>query len=347
MTSHPHPADPATAAALASSHGPLAFSVAFDPRDEDEVLARWRALLRSNRWSDGDQTREFEALWAERTGLEAVAFNNWSGGALAALDFIGLSGETALSPSNTFLATPRSIQKAGGTVVFYDCNRHDLCGSFEDFVAKAEQHRPKAAWIVHVGGHIAFDIEKIAAYCRENGIWLLEDCAHAHGARWHGRAAGSFGDVGVYSFYPTKTISTGEGGMLVTGNPDLAAHARSYRDYGRGSRYRIQGMNHRIDEFTAALGVVQTRRLDDILAWKAAYARDVLDLRHPNRVRLPDGMTSGYYKYIVFDPVEPSTGKVYELPCHRILEHDVTLPNTEWIARNHWCVPLYYPRDRS
>lgn len=324
---------------------PLPFAVAFDPRDEELVLGKWRSILRSQRWSDGDHTREFEALWSEMTGLEAVAFNNWAGGALAVLDYIGVEGERVLSPSNTFLATPRSARQSGAEVIFYDCNRADLCGAFDDFVAKAERHRPKAAWIVHVGGHIAFDVERIAAYCRETGIRLIEDCAHAHGAHWNGRRAGGFGAAGVYSFYPTKTISTGEGGMVVTRDPEMARHLRSFRDYGRGSGYRIASMNHRIDEFTAALGVVQTRRLTDIVAWKNRYARDVLDPQHPNRVRLPEGMISGLYKYIVFDPIERSTGKVYEQPCHRIFNTGCDLPNTDWVAKNHWCVPLYYPAE--
>jgi len=320
----------------------LSFSVAFDPRDEAEVMDRWRSVLYSNRWSDGPQTKEFEALWAEECGLDAVATDNWTGGALAILDFIDVAGEAVLSPSNTFLATPRSAQKSGAEVVFYDCNRHDLCGSVDDFIVQAEASRPKAAFIVHVGGHIAFDIEAIARYCREKGIWLIEDCAHAHGARWNGKAAGSFGDAGIYSFYPTKTLSVGEGGMVVSRNPDLLTHVRSYRDYGRGSQYRVQGMNHRMHEFTAALGVVQTRRLADIVAWKNNYAREHLDPIFPERLKFPEGMVSGYYKYIVFSSFSKSTGKVYEEPCHKIMQQDVHLPNTDWVSKNHWCIPIYY-----
>ena len=97
--------------------------------------------------------------------------------------------------------------------------------SFEDFEAKAERHKPKAAILVHIGGHLAFDAERIAAYCRENGIFLLEDCAHAHGADWSGRRPGAFGDAGVYSLYATKTVSTGEGGVLVSSNPELIEFA--------------------------------------------------------------------------------------------------------------------------
>jgi hypothetical protein len=97
-----------------------------------------------------------------------------------------------------------------------------------------------------------------------------------------------------------------------------------------------------LNEFTAALGVVGVDRLDEITEWKNAVARDHLDPRHPNRIELPEGMVSGLYKYIVFDPVERSTGKVYDEPCHRVLGHQVELPNSDWVATSHWCVPLYY-----
>ena len=91
-----------------------------------------------------------------------------------------------LCPSNTFMATPLSTLKAGARPVFVDCNRDDLCASFADFEAKAERHRPKAAWLVHIGGHISFEVERIAEYCRDHGIFLIEDCAHAHGAGRNG-----------------------------------------------------------------------------------------------------------------------------------------------------------------
>lgn len=323
---------------------PLPFTVAFDSRDEDEVMERWRKVLRSQRWSFGEQMEEFEQLWSTWNGALGLSFDNWSGGALAALDFIGVQGETVLCPSNTFLATPRSVSLSGGDVVFYDCNRYDLCGSFNDFVEKAEKYRPKAAWIVHIGGHIAFDIKKIADYCREKGIWLLEDCAHAHGAQWNGKKPGVWGDAGVYSFYATKTVPLGEGGMLVSKNEDLLKHAKSYRDYGRGSNYSVSSLNHRMSEFTAALGVVQVARMEEIVAWKRDYVQQFLEPVFPNRVIFPEGLESGYYKFIVFDPIEKTTGKVYEFPCHQLLKHDQSLPNTEWVSKNHWCAPVYYPR---
>ena len=286
-------------------------------------------------------TQRFEAAWEEWNGAPAVATSGWGGGALAALDFAGVSGQPVLCPSNTFMATPLAILKAGGRPVFVDCNREDLCMSFADFERKAERERPRACVLVHIGGHIAFEVDQIAAYCREHGIFLLEDCAHAHGAEWHGRRAGTYGDAGVYSLYATKTISTGEGGVLVSHDDDLLDHARAFRDYGKPD-YAVEGLNFRMSEFTAALGLVQTERLDEIVAWKNEVARSELDPRHPSRLELPDGMTSGYYKYVVFSQIEKSTGKVYDQPCHRIMGHHVDLPNSDWVAQNHWCVPLYY-----
>jgi dTDP-4-amino-4,6-dideoxygalactose transaminase len=253
-------------------------------------------------------------------------------------------GKDVLCPSNTFPATVFAITNAGGRPVFVDCNRHDLCASFEDFEAKALKHKPRAACLVHIGGHVAFDVERIAELCRSEGIFLLEDCAHAQGAGWNGRRPGTWGDAGIWSFYATKTISTGEGGMLVSGNPELLEFARGYRNYGKPD-YRINGLNQRMSEFTAAIGRVQLERLEEIVSWKNAAARRFLDPIHENRVELPEGMVSGHYKYIVFDPIERSTGKVYDEPCHRLMGSGEQLPNTDWVAENHWCVPLYYRPD--
>jgi perosamine synthetase len=317
------------------------FAIGFDERDRARLHELWDSVLDSGRWTEGELLQRFEAAWEARVGLPSVAVSSWAGGALAALEFAGVGGETMLCPSNTFMATPLSVLKAGGRPVFVDCNREDLCMSFRDFEAKAERHRPKAAWLVHIGGHIAFEAERIADYCRQAGIFLIEDCAHAHGASWHGRRAGSFGDAGVYSLCATKTISTGEGGVLVTRLSELAEFARRYRDYGK-PHYAVAGLNFRMSEFTAAIGLVQVERLGEIVSWKNAVARATLDTQYPGRLRLPDGMVSGLYKYVVFDPIERSTGKVYAEPCHRLMGDPVDLPNTDWVAENHWCVPLFY-----
>lgn len=319
----------------------MKFTIGFEKEDSKKLHEYWDIIIEKQQWSEGKFTKTFEKKWSDYNGCESVVFSSWAGAALAALEFFNIKGKTVLCPSNTFMATPFVTTKLGNSVEFVDCNREDLCLSYEDLKGKIEKYKPAAVWVVHIGGHIAFDIEKIARLCREKGIILLEDCAHAHGASWNGKKTGTWGDAGIYSFYATKTISTGEGGMLVTRNSNLAEYAKQYRNYGKFD-YKVEGLNLRMSEFTAAIGCVQTDRLDDIVEWKNEYAERYLDTQYPNRVLFPNGMISGYYKYIVFESIEKSTGKVYDQSCHVIMGKDYDLPNTDWVANNHWCVPLYY-----
>ncbi|MDD5108764.1 MAG: DegT/DnrJ/EryC1/StrS family aminotransferase [Candidatus Omnitrophica bacterium] len=319
----------------------MKFTIGFEKDDAKILHKYWDEIIETQKWSEGKFTSLFEEKWSRSNGLSAVSFSSWGGAALAALEFFDLKGKTVLCPSNTFMATPLSVIKAGGNVEFVDCNKDDLCISLDDLKEKVGKYRPAAVWIVHIGGHIAFQIEAIAKYCKEKRIILLEDCAHAHGAEWNGKKPGQWGDAGVYSFYATKTISTGEGGMLVTDNSGLIEFAKKYRNYGK-FEYKVEGLNYRMNEFIAAIGCVQADRLKDIVAWKNTYAKKHLDPKFSKRLVFPDGMISGYYKYIIFEQVEKSTGKVYDMPCHRIMGKDYELPNTEWVTKNHWCVPIYY-----
>ncbi|UCD54941.1 MAG: aminotransferase class I/II-fold pyridoxal phosphate-dependent enzyme [Candidatus Omnitrophota bacterium] len=319
----------------------MKFTIGFEKEDTKKLHKMWDEIIKTHKWSEGKFTQMFEERWNACNDADSVAFSSWGGAALAVLEFFNVKGKTVLCPANTFMATPLSIMKAGGKVQFVDCNKNDLCMSAEDLKEKINKYNPFAVFIVHIGGHIAFQIEEIAKLCKEKGIILIEDCAHSHGASWRGRKAGTWGNAGIYSFYSTKTISTGEGGMLVTRNKDLLNYAKKYRNYGK-FEYEVEGLNYRMNEFTAAVGCVQVNRLDEIVDWKNAYARKYLDPEYPNRVNFPEGMKSGYYKYIVFDEIEKSTGKVYDKPCHRILKKSDSLPNTDWIAKNHWCVPIYY-----
>ncbi|MFC1807218.1 DegT/DnrJ/EryC1/StrS family aminotransferase, partial [Candidatus Omnitrophota bacterium] len=324
--------------------GSVKFTIGFEKEDTGKLHEMWDEIVETNKWSEGRFTKDFEEKWSVYNDVDSVAFSSWGGAALAALEFFNIRGKTVLCPSNTFMATPLSAIKAGANVEFVDCNKNDLCMSLEDLKEKIDKYNPAAVFIVHIGGHIAFEIGEIALLCKQKGIVLLEDCAHAHGASWNGKKAGTWGDAGIYSFYATKTISTGEGGMLVSNNAALIEFAKKYRNYGK-FEYDVEGLNYRMSEFTAAIGCVQTERLNDIVAWKNEYARENLDPLYPNRVKFPDGMISGYYKYIVFDEIEKSTGKVYDQLCHEIMGKDYDLPNAGWIAKNHWCVPLYYKGD--
>jgi perosamine synthetase len=319
----------------------MKFTIGFEKEDTKKLHGYWDEIITAQKWSEGIFTQGFEDKWSRHNGAESAAFSSWGGAALAALEYFNVRGKVVLCPSNTFMATPLSVVKAGGKVEFVDCNKDDLCLSLEDLKIMIEQYKPAAVWVVHIGGHIAFQIEKIADLCKKKGIVLLEDCAHAHGASWNGKRPGTWGDAGVWSFYATKTVSTGEGGMLSSGNKELMNFAKQYRNYGK-FEYKVEGLNYRMNEFTAAIGCIQTDRLEDIVNWKNEYAAKRLDPKFSKRLKFPAGMTSGYYKYIVFEPVEKSTGKVYDQPCHEIMRKNRDLPNSDWVAHNHWCVPLYY-----
>lgn len=238
---------------------------------------------------------------------------------------------------------------AGGNVVFADCNKNDLCLSLEDLKKKVTDNT-KAVIVVHIGGHIAFEIEEIAKFCEEKGIYLVEDCAHVHGAWWNGKTGGHYGFAGAYSFYATKTMPLGDGGMIVSKNQDFLKWVEKFRNYGKEVvdghvYYRMNnGFNYRINEFTAALGIVQTERLQMILDWKRELAKK-FDQIFDNKVVMPEGMTSGYYKYIVFDtPLKEETGKVFgpgDLG-HRIAGVEADVPNSIWVTEHHRCAPIYY-----
>ena len=194
---------------------------------------------------------------------------------------------------------------------------------------------------MHIGGHMAFETPAIADLCRAEGVFLVEDCAHAHGASLGGRARAP-------SATPASTRSTlrrrsrpAKAACSSRAIRELLESARAFRNYGKPD-HAAPGLNFRMSEFTAAVGIIEAERLDEIVAFKNRVAREVLDRRHPGRLQLPEGMVSGLYKYIVFDPIERSTGRVYDTPCHRILGHAVDLPVSDWVAEHHWCVPLYY-----
>jgi len=171
----------------------MKFTIGFEKEDTKKLHDFWDKILETQQWSEGKFTEDFEDKWSEHNSAYSVAFGSWGGAAMAALEFFNIKGQTVLSPSNTFMATPLSAIKAGNEVEFVDCNKEDLCLSYEDLKEKIDKYEPAAVWVVHIGGHIAFQIEEIAKLCREKGIVLLEDCAHAHGASLNGKKPGTWG----------------------------------------------------------------------------------------------------------------------------------------------------------
>jgi dTDP-4-amino-4,6-dideoxygalactose transaminase len=298
--------------------------------------------------------RRFEEKFSEFTGLRSMALTNGGAALLSLFEFAGVRNHEVIVPANTFFATTVAARKAGADVVYADCNKEDLCISLADIKRKVTP-RTKAICVVHIGGHIAFEIEEIATFCHENNIHLIEDCAHAHGATYNGKAAGSWGLGGAYSFYATKTMPLGEGGMVCSGNNDLIEWIKYFRNYGKHVEkgmvsYRLQnGFNFRMNEVTAALGLVQLERLPGIISWKRELARKYDDI-FDRKVRLPEGMKSGYYKYIVFDyELTMETGKVFAQSDFgpEIEEIAYDLPNSRWIAEHHKCPPIWYGWEYS
>ncbi len=316
-------------------------------RLEEAAVRRFHELsdkvLRSGFLSEGELTKQFEAQWQEFAGLPAVAVSSGGFALWALLEAAGVRGHEVIVPTNTFMATPLAVEKAGGKVVFADCNRQDLCLSLKDIEAVMTP-ATKAVVLVHIGGHLAFESEAIARFCKDKGLALIEDCAHAHGATLHGKAGGSFGLGGAYSFYATKTLTIGEGGMVVSNSNEVIEFVRSFRNYGKFA-YKVAGFHGRMSEITAALGVAQLEQLPKILDWKRRLAAKYDEI-FANRVSLPEGMVSGYYKYIVFEEtLKEKTGAVYSDLCHSLRGVAGNFPESEWIAKHHSCPPIWYGYD--
>ncbi len=318
----------------------MKFKINFETKDKNKLFDYWNDIIENNVWSHGKYTKLFEEKWTKYNDLNSLTFSSWAGAAEAVIEYYKLKNEIILCPSNTFQATPMVSINNGCKIRFVDCNKNDLCISYEDLKKKIEIHSPKAVWVVHIGGHLCFEIEKISKLCREKNIILIEDCAHAHGASWNNKKPGSWGEAGIYSLYATKTITTGEGGVLVSENKDLIEFSKSFKNYGKPNN-NIMGKNYRMSEFNAALGCIQIDRLKDMVEWKNEKVLKETK-NFTNYVQMPNGMISGYYKFIVFDKISNSTGKVYDVGCHKIFNENIKLENTDWVNKNHWCVPIYY-----
>ena len=151
----------------------MKFKINFDLNDKKKLFDYWDDIIKNNVWSHGKYTEIFEEKWSVYNNLDSVSFSSWAGAAEAVLKFYKLEGETILCPSNTFQATPMVTINNGSKIKFVDCNKDDLCISFEDLKKKIKIHSPKAVWVVHIGGHISFEIEKISKLCKEQNIILI------------------------------------------------------------------------------------------------------------------------------------------------------------------------------
>lgn len=238
---------------------PSADAAVFDDRE---------VLFLGGRW-----VRRLEAMWAARAGVRfAVACNSATSGLVMAAGALGLEpGDEVLVPCMSFHASATCVVPFGCTPVFVEVKPDTLCIDPDDAKAKITS-RTKAIVAVHLGGSLA-DMDALLAL----GLPIIEDCAQAPGAMWRGREAGSIGALGVYSLTESKSITCGEGGVVITNDASLARRARLLRNHGEGvSDEGIVGMNYRLTDLQAALAVAQLEQLD---GRNAARTRNVRRLR--------------------------------------------------------------------
>ena len=274
------------------------------------------------------------------TGLDAVAFWNWTRAALAALRGRENTGTTVLCRrTRSWRGRSRSSEAKGGDVQFVDCNSGGpVCVSFADSqgeggASSSARRVPRA----HRGSPRGRESDEIAELCRERDIFLIEDCAHAHGAQWDWRRAGSWGSTaGVWSFAATKTISTGEGGRLVSKlrrRDRACARLPNYRN-----RTTTPGLNFRMKRVHGRPGRVGVERLgrDRQATGRTLSAREQLDPLHPESSRNRGDDLQLHCKYVVFDPVERSTGRCRARRAIASSATTSSLPQPDWVAANHW-----------
>ncbi|WP_369192356.1 DegT/DnrJ/EryC1/StrS family aminotransferase [Streptomyces sp. R08] len=351
----------------------LAQRIAFGVEKRRAVLDRIDSALATGVLSQGPQTARFEELTRTWTGTAGAAVSSGAAALEIALRVIGVSGRTVLIPVNTFFATAAAVVRSHGIVRFVDVELDGLGLDPDALRAALDRHPDTAAVIpVHIGGVVSPALTEVLGVCRERGIPVIEDAAHAFGSRLGGIPAGGFGRFGAFSFFATKAVTCGEGGLL-TAAPDDLEQVRRWRDHGKSAegstRHDRPGGNWRLSELHAAVGVVDVARFAATLhARQTAAARyDGLlgDIRGLRTYTAPAGCTSNYYKYLAYldDPDRRAplkralwerhgislAGEVYDrLLCdqpyfaHRP-EHgpDRDFPRGQWFARHHIALPLY------
>src|ERR1043165_4814419 len=206
----------------------------FHEEDVPELLGRIENIIRGGRLIFGENTREFEERFREYVGTRyAVTVNSCTTALEIALRFFGAKGREVIVPTNTFASCVKAIMSAGGTPVLAGMNPATFCLDTEDAISRINSNTAGII-VVHIAGLIYPEIDRLREIARERGLFLIEDPSHAHGATIDERPARSLSDAACFSFYPTKVMTTGTGGMITTNNDGLADYARSLRHHGQG-----------------------------------------------------------------------------------------------------------------
>lgn len=354
-------------------HIPLA-DVDIGTAEEAAVLD----VLRRGWLTMGSVTAAFEEEFAQMTGARhALAVTNCT----AALHLAGLAlgwkpGDEIIVPSLTFVATANAVRYTGATPVFADIlSENDFSLSPED-IARRITPRSRAIIVVHYAGY-PVDMPAILALASEHQLDVVEDAAHAPGASLDDRSLGTWGRIGCFSFFSNKNMTTGEGGMIVTNDDDLAERLRLLRSHGMTSltwdRHRghawsydvvAPGYNYRIDEIRSAIGRVQLsklatnndrrRMLDEVYCERLSESVPMVVVpyqSHPGRpahhlrpILLPDGMDRrAFMDHLKSDGIQTSIHypPVHQFSAYRSFNPGIDLPVTEAVARREVTLPLH------
>lgn len=250
------------------------FKLNYDDREVQAVIE----TLRSGWITMGQRTLDFEAAFARELGegAQCLAVSNGTAALHIAVLALGIKpDDEVIVPALTFIADINVVRMAGGVPVLADVTSFGDWAMDPADIERKITPRTKAVLIVHYAGY-ACDMEAIIAVCKRHGLPLIEDCAHAPGGDYKGRKLGTFGEVSAWSFFTNKNLSVGEGGMVVTRDPALFQKCKNLRSHGmtvasfdrmagRANTYDVvePGLNYRIDEMRAALGLVQLAKLGD------------------------------------------------------------------------------------
>jgi len=347
----------------------------FSAEDRKEIASLIDEALSTGSLTLGPITTRLEHAFATRHGVaHAIAVNSGTAALEIILRSLGVEGKEVIVPANTFFASAAAVMRAGGRPRLADIDPVTLALSL-DTIEAALTPETAGVMLVHIGGVVTPQVQAIGEFCAARGLFFMEDAAHAHGAGFDGRPAGSFGQAAAFSFYPTKVITTAEGGVIVTNNAGLRDEAVIYRDQGKagflgGDHVRL-GSAFRLSELHAAVGVVQLARLDEFIATRRSVAA-MYDAALPgvpgiSAVAIPTGCEPNYYKYIAMldrgidrvlvkqrlrDEHRVSlTGEVYALPLHgqpifADLPHG-DLSVTDDVCARHVCLPVHSDMTKS
>jgi perosamine synthetase len=313
--------------------------------------------------SVGSYVPRFENAVAAMTGsAHAIAVCNGTAALHLALHCLGIgTGDEVIVPSFTYIAPVNAIQQTGATPVFADCRSTDWLIDPMD-VVRCITTRSKAILVPHLYGGAA-DMPALLALAAKHGLIVIEDCAEAIGTRLAGRHVGRFGAVGTFSFFGNKTVTTGEGGMVICDDPVLATRLRQLRSHAQSANRRYwheeRGFNYRMTNICAAIGLAQMERIDSIIDRKqqiAARYRTLLSgldivFAQPGSevassewlvtILLPDGIDRPkLVARMLACGVEtrPVFGCVHQMPMYRT---GATLPTSETISRRGLSLPSY------